>query len=822
MIGLVLHKSATQICSLPVVWVKGLSLAKSTSSFSCGMTIVGSSTMRSVKYIGMGPGTALWLGSSSLSLSLLFVQPTYAAPLVGQSQTITNGHAVETWSLSQNATLNVDGAQTLDIISSQSTVNASGATTERIIARQNSTLNLSNSTVVGGNATAGVELVNSTAIINASTITGDRLGLTVVHVVGTPTGSTATVTDSSITGVTGGARATAFSSLALSNSIVEGTGATSFGLSLLSGSATAMNGSRIIGGQDGVTMGLESGASVAGQLQLDGSSVEGRSGSAIVVDYLGGSAPVTQIDVLNGSTLTGGNGTILEVRGAGDAAMNVGRSNLTGNVLVSDNSAAALSFTQASLTGDITAEAGSTATVALQQGSHMTGVMNNVATAGIDAQSSWTMTGNSQVGDLVLNGGTVRFGADNAFYQLNVENLSGNGLFAIGTDFTTNQTDFLNVTGTATGNHQLLVAASGNELAGGSGQPVQVVQTAGGDAVFALANIGGEVEFGAYTYGLKQGDTGDWFLDPTARGVSPGTRAVMALFNTAVTVWYGEQSSLRSRMGELRFNPEKSGAWIRAYGNKYNVSDSYGGGYRQAQQGFTLGADAPLPLGDGQWLLGVMVGHSTSDLDLHYGTSGTIKSYYLGTYLTWMDEASGYYVDSVLKLNRFRNEAKVGMSDGQRSKGDYDNSGIGGSVEVGRNIRLNDGYFIEPFTQWSAVAIQGKDYHLDNGLQAEGDRTYSVLGKAGVTVGRDMQLDNGATVQPYARAALAHEFSKNNEVKINNNAFNNDLSGSRAELGAGIAVNMSERWQVHAEVEYMNGKGIEMPIGGTVGVQYKW
>ncbi|WP_237140483.1 autotransporter outer membrane beta-barrel domain-containing protein [Pseudomonas corrugata] len=568
-------------------------------------------------------------------------------------------------------------------------------------------------------------------------------------------------------------------------------------------------------------MRLESGVLEASQLTLDQSSVEGKNGSAIVVDYAGVSAPASRIDILNGSTLTGSNGTILEVKGAGNAAMNVGLSDLTGNVQVAADGTAALTFTQASLTGDVRAEAGGTATVALQQGSRMTGVMDNVATASIDEQSSWNMTGNSQVGDLSLNGGTVRFGADDAFYQLNLGTLSGNGLFEIGTDFSTNQTDFLNVTGTATGNHQLMIASSGIDPA--SGQPIQVVHTGGGDASFSLANAGGEVDLGAYSYGLKQSDTGnDWFLDPTARTVSPSTRAVMALFNTAQTVWYGELMSLRSRVGELRFNSQKSGAWMRVYGNKYNVSDGYGAGYRQAQQGFTLGADAPLPVGDGQWLLGVMAGHSTSDLDLHGGTSGTIKSYYVGTYLTWMDDVSGYYVDSVLKLNRFQNDAKVGMSDGKRSKGDYDNSGLGGSVEVGRNIKLNDGYFIEPFTQWSAVAIQGKDYHLDNGLRAEGDRTYSLLGKVGVTVGRDMQLDNGATVQPYVRAALAHEFAKNNEVKVNNNVFNNDLSGSRAELGAGIAVNLSERWQAHAEVEYMNGKGIEMPMGGTIGVQFKW
>lgn len=88
-------------------------------------------------------------------------------------------------------------------------------------------------------------------------------------------------------------------------------------------------------------------------------------------------------------------------------------------------------------------------------------------------------------------------------------------------------------------------------------------------------------------------------------------------------------------MGELRFNGGQSGAWIRTYGNKYNVADGSGVGYQQTQQGFSLGVDTPL--GDGGWLIGVLAGHSKSDLDLNRGTSGTVKSYYVGPYVTWLD-----------------------------------------------------------------------------------------------------------------------------------------------------------------------------------------
>jgi outer membrane autotransporter protein len=348
-------------------------------------------------------------------------------------------------------------------------------------------------------------------------------------------------------------------------------------------------------------------------------------------------------------------------------------------------------------------------------------------------------------------------------------------------------------------------------------EAIRIVHTEGGDAQFSLAND--FVDVGAYSYGLKKDGT-DWFLDPENRVISPSTRSVMALFNTAPTVWYGEATSLRTRMGELRFEPGQAGVWMRGYGNKYKVAESTGVGYDQNQQGFTLGAD--MPLADSQWLVGVMAGHSTSDLNLKRGTSGTVKSYYVGAYATWLDEESGLYFDAVAKLNRFNNESKVGMSDGTKSKGKYANTGGGLSAEFGRNIKLDDGYFVEPYAQLSTVVIQGANYNLDNGLHADGERTRSIMAKAGATIGRDIQLDSGSVVQPYLRAAMVHEFANNNKVKVNNNVFNNDLSGSRTEFGAGVAVKLSQNLQLHADLEHSSGGRVEQPWGANVGMRYSW
>ncbi|WP_166367094.1 autotransporter outer membrane beta-barrel domain-containing protein [Pseudomonas akapageensis] len=629
--------------------------------------------------------------------------------------------------------------------------------------------------------------------LNGSAVASDRQGLYMGRV--GAIGSVANVNDSSISGTAGGALVSTNSELHLQRSQLTGTGSTSAGIDLFGGTVNAVS-SSIVGGQNGVRiLGDRSLAGVA-NLTLDGTQVVGKDGAAIAVGALVPDPATAQITVGNGSTLHGSNGNLLEVSNGSTANLQVDNSHLVGDVVV---------------------ESGSTANLTLQNQATLTGRLDNVASLTLNSQGQWNMVGDASVANLAMDGGAVKFGEANAFHTLSVENLSGNGTFIMGADFSSGQTDHLEVTGSASGNHALLVSSSGADPVAES--QLHVVHTAGGDANFAL--LGGEVDLGTYSYDLVR-DGNDWYLDASRKVISPGTQSVLALFNTAQTVWYGELTSLRSRMGELRLDDGKAGGWIRAYGNKYNVSASSGLAYDQVQRGFSLGADAPLAIGDGQWLVGVLAGHSKSDLDIARGTSGEVNSYYLGAYTTWLDAQSGYYVDGVVKFNRFDNESKVSLSDGQRTKGDYDNHGIGASVEVGRHIKLKDDYFLEPFTQWSVVDIQGSDYTLDNGMRAEGDRTRSLLGKVGSTAGRNFDLGEGRVIQPYVRLAYVHEFAKNNEVQVNDNVFNNDLSGSRGEVGAGVAVSLMERLQLHADFDYSNGEKIEQPWGANVGLRYSW
>lgn len=742
----------------------------------------------------------------------LFSQPVFALVLNNQELTITGTTPLDYYVLNNQAHLIVDGARTQDIL-----------------VRQGSLLEmLSGTTQANGVA---IHAVDSQVRLNNANVTSDTTFALVLGHSSAGSGSTATVNNSTLQGGSVAVQVNADGRLDMADSQVTASNAagTAIGLRLLSGTAVVTR-SQINGQDAGVQLSTELARSYAPQLVLDGTRVSS-AGVGIDVATQGNA----RIVMRNGTAISSGNGTALrvgdtanasvtaldsslagdvQVLGKGVATLGLHRSTLAGNVLVQDQGTLSLAMTDGSrMTGDLVVAPGAQAQLNMVNGSQLEGRLDNVGQAIIASNANWTMTGNSNVSDLTLNGGQVSFAGNNAFHDLTVHNLSGNGTFVMAGDFVDGSSDKLIVTGTSQGQHGLLVGSTGQEA---SVERMPLVQTADGGAQFHLLNARERVDVGAFSYELAQ-EGNDWVLNRETRTVAPITLSAIALFNTPITVAYGEMSSLRTRMGELRYSEGRSaGVWARAYGNKFNVSGL--SNYQQNQNGVSVGAD--MQVAETDWLVGVLAGSSHSDLNLDYGSSGSVDSYYFGGYATWLDPETGYYVDTVLKYNRYDSVAKAAMSDGTRSKGDYDSHGLSGSVEVGKHIKLDQGYFIEPFAQVNAAIVTPKDYTFDNGLRAESDHAKSLLGKVGTTVGKTIALDGGGMIQPYVKAALAHEFAQRSEVQVNDNVFRNDLSGSRAELGAGVSLALSKQFRVHADVEYSHGEHIEQPYGVNVGVRY--
>ncbi|WP_448646630.1 autotransporter outer membrane beta-barrel domain-containing protein [Pseudomonas mohnii] len=151
----------------------------------------------------------------------------------------------------------------------------------------------------------------------------------------------------------------------------------------------------------------------------------------------------------------------------------------------------------------------------MQNQSTLTGRLDNVSQLTVNSDARWVMVGDGNVANLALNGGGVQFGNPGEFFKLTVGNLSGEGgTFFMHTNF--GQVDTLTVTGTATGNHDVRIDASGFEPVAAASLPV--IHIADGDAKFSL--LGGQVDLGAYSYDLIQQGNNDWFLNTASRVIN--------------------------------------------------------------------------------------------------------------------------------------------------------------------------------------------------------------------------------------------------------------------------------------------------------------
>ncbi|MFN3356573.1 MAG: autotransporter outer membrane beta-barrel domain-containing protein [Pseudomonas sp.] len=733
---------------------------------------------------------------NAVTLLVLMAPLVEARTVTAPNDVVRPTDALDSYQLLTGSGLTVQGAATNTIGAQSATLVLEPNSQTQAITAFNSTITINGSNVSSAAGSAAIQLSGSTLTLNDSQVTStNSVGLAAARALGANTGSTVNVTNSQITGATRGVSVSAFSAVDLNNTNVQATAVNGTGATLFNGTLRASNNTRIVGAVTGVAMDFDSASTRpnGNSLILNHSSVEGQGGSAILVRDRGGVGVNGDIQVLNGSTLKASNEILLDVQNNSTANMSVDNSVLVGNIVV---------------------ETGSTAKVQLNNNASLKGELKNVAQLDVNSGAQWELVNRGEVDALKMGGGTVVFGSPTEYFQLDTNSLTGNGTFAMHTNFNTGETDLLNVNGNAEGNHKLLIAASGAEL--GVDKPIKVVHTQSGGAQFGL--VGDTVDAGAYEYGLKQEGT-DWYLDTEKKGTSTSAKAVLALANAAPAVLLGEASVLRTRMGEVRFGEGKSqGLWMRGYGNKIDVAaNSNGVGYSQNQAGLTIGADWAL---DELWTLGVMGGYSNSSLGLSRGSSGMVNSYYAGVYGILRDDESGVYVDLTAKVNRLNGQSQVNMSDGQRAKGKYSQDAVSASVEVGKNIKLDDdGLYIEPFAQLAVAAIGGSNYTMDNGLKAKSDRATSAIGKVGVTAGKNIQLESGGILQPYLRTAVARDFSPDNKVYINDQSFKNNLSGGSVEVAGGIAVLLSPSMSLHAEATHSKGKAYDQPWGATVGLQ---
>ena len=211
-----------------------------------------------------------------------------------------------------------------------------------------------------------------------------------------------------------------------------------------------------------------------------------------------------------------------------------------------------------------------------------------------------------------------------------------------------------------------------------------------------------------------------------------------------------DTNDLQRRLGDVRLNSDKHGVWGKYIGGKSKITDDayVNQTYNMAQVGYdTLRGD---------WTVGGALLYGTSNNDYALG-SGSGKTASLAVYGAKQFK-DGRYLDIIGKVNRLKNDFTVRNTLGTTLSGDYRNTGASLSVEYGKRIKKDNGFYIDPNAELTFSRLSGKSFdartNTGSTVHIDSDAVNSVIGRIGVGIGKESKNSN-----VFLKAALAHEFS---------------------------------------------------------------
>lgn len=613
------------------------------------------------------------------------------------------------------------------------------------------------------------------------------------------------------------------------------------------GGVLALTGTTLKGATAGVLSTDTSATGATSSMLVDGGSVTSVAGPAFAAR--GGTVDIA---VRNGTVVTAGNGTLLDLANGSNATFNASAVNLT---------------------GDIVSDASSTGNVFLTNGTTLTGKIDPVALS-VDTTSAWHMTDSSVLSSL-NNAGLVAFAAPSgaptaagSYRTLTTGSYVGNGgTIALNTYLGADNspTDQLIVNGgAASGTTGLKIANTAGSGAQTQGDGIPVVVTANGGTTTASAfHLAGPVQAGAYEYRLYRGGQGDangWYLrsqldptdpgdpvDPTGTGngnggnlaYRPGVAgyAMTPLLNA--DYGFSTLGRLHERVGDV-YNLEKQapgnrdGVWGRIggqsldanagrfaadertffaqFGKDWTLDQASAGGSTHAGVTASIGVAnasfSDLARADTQGL-----STSTGSVEMHAQSIGGYWTRYL---------SDGTYFDSVGQVTHYGNRYR----DSYGNEASQNGFGVALSQEVGKPFGIGGTpVAVEPQAQLMYQYLKLNGFN-DNVSAVSGTTANALRGRVGVRIFRP-NLDanaGGGAATPYFTADVLHDFLSPGQTVVGGTPFATHLGRTWYELGIGVTAGFGKSGELYANAKYARNIGGDYRRGitGQVGYRYSW
>ena len=242
----------------------------------------------------------------------------------------------------------------------------------------------------------------------------------------------------------------------------------------------------------------------------------------------------------------------------------------------------------------------------------------------------------------------------------------------------------------------------------------------------------------------------------------------------AALLWRGNNNDLERRMGDIRLGKEENGIWARYLGGK-NELDKQKTSYKQTYNIAQAGYDKKI----GEWTAGAALDYGTGK-DTYANGTGKEKLASLSLYGT-MQKEDGQYIDIILKGSRIKNDYTVYNEMNHRLEGKYKTSGVSVSMEYGKRMQKENGFYIEPSLELTAGHLSGKDYDAISDyaggkkMHIHQEGVTSVIGRIGLGIGKETERTS-----LFGKIGLSHEFG--GKVKSTFSAEGEPTSGTEVEL----------------------------------------
>lgn len=236
-------------------------------------------------------------------------------------------------------------------------------------------------------------------------------------------------------------------------------------------------------------------------------------------------------------------------------------------------------------------------------------------------------------------------------------------------------------------------------------------------------------------------------LSTSESEIVSGAKSALA---SSVMQMRADTNDLQRRLGDVRLNSDSQGVWGKYIGGKSKITDSayVNQNYNMAQFGYDTKR--------GNWIIGGAFLYGTNNSDYTIG-SGSGKTAGLAIYGAKQFN-DGRYLDIIAKGNRLKNDFTVHNSLGTSLSGDYRNTGASLSLEYGKRIKRNNGFYIDPSAELILSRLSGESFdartNTGSTVHINSDAVNSAIGRLGIGIGKEAKNSN-----VFLKAALAHEFS---------------------------------------------------------------